>query len=213
MAKVIAVANQKGGVGKSTIAGNLSAELAAKGYKVVLLDTDPQQSATQWAAAGEGVLSRITRTVDASNNASFRRDLDAAKRGADFVIIDTPPSFTDAALHAMVASDVILLPVQPSAMDIMAGHSALRLALDARKVRHGKLKIGLVPSRMAKTRLGANLMMVLATMGETLLPAIGSRTIVADTVVSGLTVREAQPKSPAAEEFAILAAGVERLAA
>jgi chromosome partitioning protein len=213
MAKVIAIANQKGGVGKTTISANLASELAAKGYAVRLLDADPQQSATQWAASGDGVLSRITQTVDASNLTSFRRDLDAAKRGADYVLIDTPPSFTDAALHAMVASDVILLPVQPSALDIMAGHVALRLALDARNARKGKLKIGLVPSRMSKTRLGANLMMVLAAMGETLLPAIGSRTIIADTVVSGLTVREAQPKSPAAEEFAVLAAGVERLAA
>jgi chromosome partitioning protein len=172
MAKVIAIANQKGGVGKTTISANLASELAAKGYAVRLLDADPQQSATQWAASGDGVLSRITQTVDASNLARFRRDLDAAKRAADYVLIDTPPSFTDAALHAMVASDVILLPVQPSALDIMAGHVALRLALDARTARKGKLKIGLVPSRMSKTRLGANLMMVLAAMGETLLPAI-----------------------------------------
>jgi chromosome partitioning protein len=111
----------------------------------------------------------------------------------------------------MAIADLVLIPVLPSALDIMAGRDALRLAQEARQEKGGLLKIGLVPSRMARTRLGADLMVALAAMGETLLPAISSRAIVAESVLSGQSVREAGPKTPSAQEFEAFAAGVERM--
>lgn len=209
MAIVISVTNQKGGVGKSTISGNLAVELLAQGKSVALLDADPQHSTVDWAALGEGVLSKIVTPVDASNPKALRKALDEASARCDRVVIDTPPSLTDAALAAMAASDIVLLPVQPSPLDILAGKKALQLAREARKAKKGKLKIGLVPSKMTRTRMGADLMVALAAMSETLLPAIGSRSAVCEAVLSGLSVREASPKSPAAEEFAAFAVAVE----
>lgn len=209
MAVVISVTNQKGGVGKSTISGNLAVELIAQGKSVALLDADPQHSTVDWASLGEGVLSRIVKPVDASNPKALRKALDEASARCDRVIVDTPPSLTDAALAAMAASDIVLLPVQPSPLDILAGKKALQLAREARKAKKGKLKIGLVPSKMTRTRMGADLMVALAAMSETLLPAIASRSAVCEAVLSGLSVREASPKSPAAEEFAAFAVAVE----
>lgn len=210
MSTVISIANRKGGVGKTTISANLAAELAAMGKKVCLLDADPQGSATLWSQLGDGVLKQITQPVDASNLVKFRKTVDEAKKRYDRVIIDTPPSFTDAAFAALMLSDIVLLPCQPSGLDILAGHDALKMAREARKASKGKkLKVGLVPNRMARTRLGADLMVALAAMGETVMPAIGARSVVADSVASGQVVREAAPKSAAAAEFATFAKSVE----
>lgn len=213
-AAVVAVTNRKGGVGKTTLACNLAAELAAAGQRVALFDLDPQGSASFWASAGDGVLSKITRRVDATDAKKFRKTIDTAKRDFDRIVLDCPPSFSEASINAMVESDVVLLPTQPSSLDIMAGAAALHLAREARSIRKGrKLAIGLVPNRMSRTRLGADLLSALVSMGEKVLPPVGNRSIVAETVLSGLTVREAQPKSPAAQEFAALAAGVEGMIA
>lgn len=213
MSIVIAIANQKGGVGKTTVACNLAAELASMGRSVRLFDLDPQGSATAWANSGAGVLSKILVKLDASKAAPFKKELDAAKKTHDYIVLDTPPSFTDASINALASADMVLLPIQPSALDIIAGHQALRLARDAKKLKNGKLTIALLPQRMSRTRIGANLMIALTAMGEIVLPSIGSRTLTAETVIDGLTVREAQPKSAAAQEFASLASRVEGLMA
>jgi chromosome partitioning protein len=213
-ATVIALVNRKGGVGKSSLACNLAAELVSMGRRVCVLDADPQGSATFWASCGDGVLSKIVRPVDASDARNLRKALDDAKRHCDRIVIDSPPSLSDAAINAMIESDVVLLPCQPSALDIRAGIDALRLAREARNVRDGKsLGIGLVPNRMARTRLGADLLSALISMGEKVLPPIGNRSLVAESASVGLTCREASPKSPAAQEFAALAVGVEGMIA
>lgn len=208
----IAITNQKGGVGKTTIAGNLAVELLAMGKSVALFDADPQGSLTAWSRLGAGVLSKIVKPIDAANPAAFKAAIEKARKQYDRVLIDCPPSFADSSLAAMALADVVILPIGPSALDIMAGHAALKLAKEARQAR-GELKIGLAPSKMQRSRMGADLMIALAAMGETVLPAIGSRAIVAEAPVSGMSVREAGPKSAAAEEFEIFAQGVERMIA
>jgi chromosome partitioning protein len=190
---------------------NLSVELLAQGHKVAVFDADPQRSLMAWSSFGDGVLARIAKPIDASNPPAFKRVIEEAKTRHDRIVIDCPPSLADEALAAMAIADLVLIPVLPSALDIMAGRDALRLAQEARQAKGGLLKIGLVPSRMARTRLGADLMVALAAMGETLLPAISSRAIVAESVLSGQSVREAGPKTPSAQEFEAFAAGVERM--
>lgn len=211
--QVVAVTNPKDGVSKTSLAVNLAAEILALGKSVVVFDLDPQQSVSFWASSGEGVLSKITRPLDASDAKAFRKAIDAARAMYQRIILDCPPSFSEAALNAMQEADAVLLPVQPSSLDIKAGHDALTLARTARTMRKGKLEIGLVPNRMARTRLGADLLSALVMMGERVLPPIGNRSVVAESATNGLTVREAEPKSVSAKEFAALAIGVEGLLA
>lgn len=210
---VIAVTNRKGGVGKTSLSGNLAVELIALGHSVAAFDADPQGSLLAWSKLGGGVLGQITQPIDAGNVRSFKKVIEEAKKQYDRIIIDCPPSFTEAALAAMALADVVLIPVLPSPLDILAGRDALLLAQQAREAKKGRLKIGLVPSKIQRTKLGADLMIALAAMGEPLLPAIGARAIVSEAVLSGQSVREAGAKTPAALEFEAFAAGVERMIA
>jgi len=208
---IIAISGRKGGIGKTTIAPNLAAEMVAIGRAVRVLDADPQGSLMAWAGLGNGVLATIVRAVDANNPARFRAAAEQAAGEAERIIIDTPPGFTDPALLAGLLADLMLLPAGPSSLDIMAARDAIELGRQARKERgDGKPVLRLVPSKVNNTRLGHELPSSLRELGEPVLPAIGQRAAVAEAALTGLTVREFARTSPAAEEFATLAKAIER---
>jgi chromosome partitioning protein len=209
---IIAVAGRKGGIGKSTIVGNLAAEFARMGYSVVALDADPQHSLAAWAEQGEGMLSRCVQKVE-DGGASLRTRAHAAEKEARMVFIDTPPGIPQAAYQAALVADLMLLPCGPSPLDLFALKDALSLALKARAERRSKKpRIRFVPSKILKsTNLGRGLASTLKDMGKKVMPAIGQRIVVAEAVTSGLTVAEYAPSSPAHEEFRALAKAVEKI--
>ena len=209
---IIAVAGRKGGVGKSTIAGNLAAEFAATGKSVVVLDADPQHSLVAWAAQGEGMLAKCVQKVEGKAHALAARAR-AAEKDADIVLIDTPPGIPEVAYQAALVADLLLLPCGPSPLDLFALKEALSLALQARAERRSKKpRIRLVPSKvLMTTRLGRTLTSSLEGMGKKVLPSIGQRVVVAEAVEVGLTVAEYAPNSPAHEEFRDLAKAVEKI--
>jgi chromosome partitioning protein len=208
---IIAISGRKGGIGKTTIAANLAAEMVALGRAVAVLDADPQGSLIAWAGLGSGVLATLVRAVDANNPARFRAAAQQAASTAERVIIDTPPGFTDPALLAGLLADLMLLPAGPSSLDIMAARDAINLGRQARKERgDGKPVLRLVPSKVNNTRLGYELESSLRELGEQVLPGIGQRAAVAEAALTGLTVREFARTSQAAEEFAALTKAVEK---
>jgi len=209
---VIAVAGRKGGVGKSTIAGNLAAEFAAMKRSVRVLDADPQHSLVAWAEQGDGMLARTVEKVEGGAGALRARARQAAK-DADIVVIDTPPGAPEIAYEAALAADLMLLPCGPSPLDLFALKEALSLALKARAERRSKKpRIRFVPSKvLMSTNLGRGLASSLKDMGKKVLPAIGQRIVVAEAVASGLTVAEFAPNSAAHEEFKELAKAVDKI--
>lgn len=211
---VIAIAGRKGGIGKSTIAGNLAGEFVGRGVTVALLDADPQHSLAAWAAQGDGVLSQCVRTVQDGRPEHLRAAVKGAAREADIVLIDTPPGMPETAYAAAMVADLVLLPCGPSPLDLFALKEALSLALKARAVRRSKKpRIRLVPSKVtANTNLGRNLTTSLEAMGRKILPGISQRVILAEAVNSGLTIREFAPGSSSAEEFAALAKAADKVA-
>jgi chromosome partitioning protein len=206
---IIAVAGRKGGVGKSTIAGNLAGEFADMGRTVIILDADPQHSLAEWAAQGDGMLSHCVEKVKDSLPAKAR----VAAKAADVVIIDTPPAMPDVTYQAALVADLVLLPCGPSPLDIFSLKEALSLALKARAERRSKRpRIRFVPSKvLLNTNLGRNLASSLEEMGKKVLPPIGQRIAVAEAVGTGLTVCEYAPNSPARQEFKALAKAVDKI--
>lgn len=210
---VIAVTGRKGGIGKSTLTGNLAVELYELGYTVKVLDTDPQQSLVNWASLGECLLSLMTEAVDTSHPERFKAAVEKAKKEAQVIIIDTPPAFADPALLAALMADLVLLPCGPSPLDIMAAKDALELVREAKKQRGGKKPvIRFVPSKtISRAGLSNDLPSTLAELGEKVLPGIGNRTVVAEATIEGKTVAEYSHSCPARVEFQQLAKAVQEL--
>ena len=208
---IIAIGGRKGGVGKSTIVGNLAGEFARMGRSVAALDADPQHSLATWAKQGDGMLSRCV--VKVADGATLRARARTAEKDTDIVLIDTPPGMPETAYQAALAADLMLLPCGPSPLDLFALKETLSLSLKARAERRSKKpRIRFVPSKvLLHTNLGRGLASSLQDMGKKVLPAIGQRVVVAEAVARGLTVSEYAPQSPAHEEFHALAKDVEKI--
>jgi cellulose biosynthesis protein BcsQ len=119
----------------------------------------------------------------------------------------------DIAYQAMLLADLVLLPCGPSPLDLFPLKEALGMALKARAERRSKKpRIRFVPSKVLKnTNLGRSLSSSLEEMGKKVLPPIGQRIVVAEAVMSGLTVREYAPGSTAQAEFEELAKAVDKI--
>jgi chromosome partitioning protein len=211
---VIAIAGRKGGIGKSTIAGNLAAEFAALGRSVIVLDADPQHSMAAWAAQGTGILAGCVQKVEPGSKDDLRARVRTSVKEADIVLIDTPPGMPEVTHQANMAADLTLLPCGPSPLDLFPLKEALSLALKARALRRSKKpRIRFVPSKvLMNTNLSRGLSSSLESLGKKVLPAIGQRIVVAEAVASGLTVREYAPHSPSQAEFEDLAKAVLKIA-
>jgi len=207
--KTIAILSQKGGSGKTTLSVNLAAALAGRD-KVLLVDTDPQASATRWAQQGKGLPFNLV-ALEAQEAARFANKLKAFSSAFDLAVIDTPPQMETTAMVVALLANLVLIPATPSPLDLWGAGRALALVDEARQEREGKPMAALVPSRVkVGTSLGRELPQALAALGEPVSPPLFDRVAVAEAVMAGQAVQDYQPNSPAAEEFKSLAAFVRR---
>lgn len=213
MGAVIAVANLKGGVGKSTLAVNVASALA-DGAAVELLDADAQGTSTDWGAAGALPITVTPLALeDMRSRDAWIDAVMAAKARTDFVVIDLPPHLDAVIKAAFVVADRVLVPVTPSGADIRATVKALGLMREARKVRgDGKPACLLVPSRVdRRTAAGREIEAVLHGLGEPVAPAIAQRAGHVDAFTSGQWIGQFSPGSAAHHEVAALASIIRRI--
>lgn len=203
--KVIAVLNQKGGSGKTTVATHLARALQLQGAEVLLVDSDPQGSARDWAAVREDQ----PLTVVGIDRPTIDRDVKKIAR-VDYVVIDGAPQAADLAVSAIKAADFILIPVQPSPYDIWAASDLVELVKQRIEVTDGKLQAAFVVSRAIKgTRIGGEVAEALEGYELPVLEArITQRVSYPGTAAVGTTVLEAEPDGDAAAEIRALAAEI-----
>lgn len=206
--QVIAVLNQKGGAGKTTIATHLARVLQLGGADVLLVDSDPQGSARDWAAVREDQ----PVPVIGIDRPTIERDLKSIAR-KDFVVIDGAPQAANLAVSAIKASNFILIPVQPSPYDIWATADLVELVKQRIEVTDGRLQAAFVVSRAIKgTKIGAEITEALSGYGLPVLNSrITQRVSYPGTAATGTTVCDAEPEGEAAREMAALANEIKQL--
>lgn len=206
---IVALLNQKGGVGKTTLALHLAGELAIRGARVLVVDADPQGSALDWAEQrSRSGLERRFGVVGLARE-SLHRETQALAQGTDHLVIDGPPRVTGIARSALLAADLVLVPVQPSPFDCWASAEMLRLLEEARVFRPG-LRARFVLNRCAaRTLIARDTAAALADQQPPMLRSrIGQRVAFADAASSGRLVDEADQTGLAAQEIAAFGAAV-----
>ena len=207
---VITIAQQKGGAGKTTLAAHLAIAWAGQGHSVALVDIDPQGSLAAWHALRSERLGNGKTGLDFAAITGWRTEAEVERRARDhdIVVIDSPPHAETEAKLAIRAASLVVIPVQPSPMDVWATKPTLDLAAQER------VPVLLVLNRVPpRANLTEAMLAKLADLGAAVADSrIGNLVALATALAEGRGITEAAPSSRAAEEIVAAAEEIMRRA-
>lgn len=191
--KILTVASQKGGVGKTTLTAHLGVAALADGCKAAILDTDPQASLAEWWN------SRNSHDLPflQSSLSTLGENINAAREaGIEYLIIDTPPSVTETICQIVSLSDMVLIPTKASILDTRA----------VAKTFHAVYSLGVpltfvISIAKKKARLTLETAQTLSQFGTLAYSIIGDRVDVPTSMALGSTVIEQDESSKSSQEF------------
>lgn len=201
-ARIISTMHGKGGVGKTTVAMLIAAEIAERGFRVLVAECDAQASASAWSsAAPEGRPFPAAVVNLSAYEGKVHREIQKQLHNYDFIVVDCPPGLESLAPQAAILiSDLIIIPLPPSPADLWAARGIMKL------IEHGKdfnpaLIAVVLPNRVVRTSLSNAIMRELADFGIPLMRSrLTNRTAYQEAVVSGVSISELGRDAKAAKD-------------
>ncbi len=192
---------QKGGASKTTNSLNLLRAIQLDGYKVLLVDSDPQGSARDWNAVNEGAVFPVVGL----DRKTLATDIQAIKGDFDYIIIDGAPQIADLSVAAIKCADVVLIPVQPSPFDIWSSSDLVEMIKARQEITDGQPKAAFLISRVIRnTNLSKDVSDALEEYGLPVFKNItNQRVSYAESVAKGVTVLDVKDAEAKKEIIAI----------
>jgi len=195
---IISFVNQKGGVGKTTSAINIAASLKRKNYRVGFIDADPQGSATQWHAVENNNAFEVLHHPEPVS----KSEIEALSQNYDYLVIDAPPADGDISKSILAVTDLSIIPLSPSSLDLWSCKGTLDM-IDSARIENPDLDAKLLINRkIPGTRVGREARDSMAIFNMDILDTeLCQRVAYIDAMTSGVSVMQYAPSSKAADEI------------
>lgn len=205
---VIGFLNQKGGVGKTTTAINVAASLIRRNKKLLYIDADPQGSAIQWHAVEENSAFEILHYPEPI----LKVDIQELSKNYDYIVVDAPPAIGDIIESILAITDLTIIPLSPSPLDLWSCQSTLEMIEEIRPERPEMEVRLLINRKIQGTRVGREARESAEKFdAEVLDTELCQRVAFIDAMTSGVSVMQYAPNSKAAFEIKQLCDEIEQI--